>query len=149
MVDNWHLNSMKKRSFILTLLAIVATFGLVSCEKNEDKIIGTWECTSAELIDPEEGDELDMAGSVFVFKDDNTVTVSDDGETQSGTYTVNDDNLVITLTVHDEGMTATFRMDVELLEINNSNMSIEGKIDIVFGGQVLDSTQFKASFKKK
>lgn len=141
---------MKKRSFILTLLAIVATFGLItSCDKAEKKILGSWECTSAEIIDPEEEESLEMVGAVFTFKDDNTVTVTADGVTNNGTYTINDDKLVVTIVMTAEGMTANMNMDMDIQELSKSKLDVEGTMSISFGGAVLDSTKFKASFKKQ
>ena len=102
----------------------------------------------ATLIDAEEGEELSMEGAVFTFNADKTVSITSDGETQTGTYSVDKEDLIITVTMTQEGMTATLNMDVDVLEITKTNMTIEGKMDILYGGQVLDSTKFKASFKK-
>lgn len=142
---------MKKRNFILTLLAIVATFGLfTSCNKTEKKIIGTWECTSGALIDAEEGEELDIVGSTFTFKDDNTVTIAMEGEgTLKGTFTVDGDEVVVTFSMTDEDMTVTTTMDMTIQEIDKSKMDVEGTMNMAFNGLTVDSSKFKASFKKK
>ena len=147
MVNNRHQIIMKK-SIFATLMAVVLTLGLASCTKTEKKIIGSWQCTSAEIINPEDGESLEMEGSVFTFNANNTISVTSDGETQTGTYSVKDEDLIITLTMTEEGMTATLSMDVDVLEITKTNMTIEGKMDIIYQGMNLDSTQFKASFKK-
>ena len=147
MVNNRQQIIMKKNIFA-TLMAVVLTLGLASCTKTEKKIIGSWQCTSAEIINPEDGESLEMEGTVFTFNADKTVSITSDGRTETGTYTVNKEDLIITVTMTEEGMTATLNMDVDVLEITKTNMTIEGKMDILFGGQVFDTTQFKASFKK-
>ena len=147
MANNRHQIIMKK-SIFATLMAVVLTLGLASCTKTEKKIIGSWQCTSATLIDAEEGEDLIMEGTVFTFNADKTVSITSDGRTEKGTYSVDKEDLIITVTMTEEGMTATLNMDVDVLEITKTNMTIEGKMDILFGGQVFDTTQFKASFKK-
>ena len=150
MVYNWHINSMKKRSIILTLLAIVATFGLItSCSKAEKKILGSWECTSAELINPAEGEDIEMAGTVFVFKEDNTVTITSEDETQSGTYTITDDKLNVTIEMTEERMTMALNLDMDIQELSNSKLDVEGTMTYVYQGMTLDTSKFKASFKKQ
>ena len=147
MVNNRHQIIMKK-SIFATLMAVVLTLGLASCTKTEKKVIGSWECTSAEIINPEEGESLDMKGAVFTFNADKTVSITSDGRTETGTYTVKDEDLILSVTMTEEGMSATLSMDVDILEITKTNMTIEGKMDILFDGQVFDTTKFKASFKK-
>ena len=147
MVNNRHQIIMKK-SIFATLMAVVLTLGLASCNKTEKKIIGSWECTSASIINPEEGEELEMEGAVFTFNADNTVSITSDGRTETGTYSVKDEDLIITVSMTEEGMTATLNMDVDVLEITKTNMTIEGKMDIIYQGMTLDTTKFKASFKK-
>ena len=147
MVNNRHQIIMKK-SIFATLMAVVLTLGLVSCNKTEKKIIGTWECTSAEISNPEEGEELAMIGTTFTFNSDKTVSITSEGHTETGTYSVKDEDLIITVTMTQEGMTATLNMDVDVLEITKTNMTIEGKMEIIYQGTPLDTTQFKASFKK-
>ena len=138
-----------KKSIFATLLAVVLTLGLASCTKTEKKIIGSWECTSAALINPEEGEEIEMVGSVFTFKDNNTVSITAHGRTETGTYSVKDEDLIINVTMTEEGMTVTLNMDVDILEITKTDMTIKGRMDYIYRGETLDSTQFKASFKKR
>ena len=138
-----------KKNIFAALMAVVLTLGLtISCTKTEKKIIGSWQCTSAEIINPEEGEQLEMEGAVFTFNANKTISITSDGETQTGTYTVNGEDLVITVTMTQEGMTATVNMDVDVLEITKTNLTIEGKMAIIYEGMTLDNTQFKASFKK-
>ncbi|MBP5542378.1 MAG: DUF4923 family protein [Bacteroidales bacterium] len=150
-----------KKSIFATLMAVVLTLGLASCtEKENDNtnteptptvqelVIGSWQCTSAEIINPEDGESLEMEGTVFTFNADKTVSITSDGRTETGTYSVDKEDLIITVTMTEEGMTATVNMDVDVLEITKTNMTIEGKMDIIYQGQTLDSTKFKASFKK-
>ena len=137
---------MKKRSFILTLLAIAATFGLlVSCNKTEKKIIGSWECTSAELINPEEGEYLTMAGANFTFRDDNTVTlINTQGDSVSGTYTISEDELAITYDYN--GWTSILDMDIQ--ELSKTKLDVEGAMILALNGATVDTDSLTASFKK-
>ena len=66
---------MKKRNFIITLLAIALTFGMASCNKIEKTIIGTWVSGNTTALEGEfEASEFD--GTTFTFNDNKTVAAS-------------------------------------------------------------------------
>jgi len=109
---------MKKTfKFFMAVAFAAVTLGLTGCSKTEDLILGSWELqsetythsisgltgeyaeyngTQTETMTPSEGESI-----VVTFNNDGTVitvtTYQNNGNTQSGTYTVSDDKLTMTI----------------------------------------------------
>lgn len=144
---------MKKRGFILTILAAILTLGLTtSCNKTEKLIIGSWVASNTIMLDnSEEGVALDIDGSIWTFNNDKTCSITDEGETQTGTYTVNDDHLTMTFkNVEMQALTVTFDMDIT--KKSNTSLTIEGNMTMsVANGREEwnDVTKFRTTLTKK
>ena len=154
--------TMKKMNLMLTVLAVLAVFGLTSCNKTEKKIIGTWEPTSVTLIESStpvsEGDDdptAEIKGTTWTFNSDNTCSVSgtdDEGnaQTMNGTYTVKGDDVVMTFTMSEAGLSATATFDIDIESISKTEMTVDGKETISFPAFGMEEwVKFKASFTKK
>jgi hypothetical protein len=141
---------MKKTRIIMAMMACLAIFGLASCNKTERQLIGTWEATSGTMV---EGDgELEVVGSIWTFNSDNTCAVTADGITQSGTYTVKKDNLVINFEQSAQGMTVKTAFDMTVSAISSSDLTLEGTMSTTLSsseGSYSDTSKIKVSFKKK
>ena len=130
---------MKKRNFIITLLAIALTFGMASCNKIEKTIIGTWVSGNTTILEGE-SEASDFDGTTFTFNNDKTVIASatEDGETFSlnGTYSIDGDklNMVFELamgpatskTVFDMDVTKNSKTSLTLTGTTTSTMSMQG-----------------------
>ncbi len=137
---------MKKRNFIITLLAIALTFGMASCNKIEKTIIGTWVCGNTTILEGE-SEASDFDGTTFTFNNDKTVIASatEDGETFSlnGTYSIDGDKLnmvfelaegpVTSKTVFDMDVTKNSKTSLTLTGTTTSTMSMQGMEETVKG----------------
>lgn len=148
---------MKARRFLAVAFALLTIVSLASCSKTEKKILGDWEVTSSVLTEISSADlNLEFNGSVWTFKDDNTVVCTQDGEAVSGTYTItDDDDLTMTFVqseTDEEGSTwnkkSVFDMDIE--EITKSDMTLDGDIANSFVEIGLnEKAELKMVMKKK
>lgn len=130
---------MKKRNFIITLLAIALTFGMASCNKIEKTIIGTWVTGNTTILEGE-SEASDFDGTTFTFNNDKTVIASatEEGETFTinGTYSIDGDklNMVFELamgpatskTVFDMDVTKNSKTSLTLTGTTTSTMSMQG-----------------------
>ncbi|MCR5064665.1 MAG: lipocalin family protein [Bacteroidales bacterium] len=135
---------MKKRNFIITLLAIALTFGMASCNKIEKTIIGTWVTGNTTILEGEI-DASDFDGTTFTFNNDKTVIASatEDGETFSlnGTYSIDGDKLNMVFeqamgpatskTVFDMDVTKNSKTSLTLTGTTTSTMSMQGMEETV------------------
>ena len=156
-----------------TLAAVVIaalTLSLTSCGKDaEDLIIGSWEMISATYTMTTSGltgdyaqyngtqteTETPAAGesTVMTFQKDGTYTnvnTDEDGTyTTSGTYTVKDDKLTMTMTEGNQTETMTFNID----NIDKKNMVISysetGTEEVVPGMTATMSVTIKINLTKK
>lgn len=148
---------MKARRFLAAAFALLTIVAFTSCSKTEKKILGDWEVTSSVLTEISSADlNLEFNGSVWTFKDDNTVVCTQDGEAVSGTYTItDDDDLTMTFVqseTDEEGSTwnkkSVFDMDIE--EITKSDMTLDGDIANSFVEIGLnEKAELKMVMKKK
>ncbi len=87
---------MKKFRIAALLMCFVAfSFAMTSCQKNEDLIIGKWKLTKVEGNSAAYSN--DAIGGIWEFKADKTFTMSYEGLSYSGTYTIEDDVLNVTM----------------------------------------------------
>ena len=87
---------MKKFRIAALLMCFVAfSFAMTSCQKNEDLIIGKWKLTKVEGNSAAYNN--DAIGGIWEFKADKTFTMSYEGLSYSGTYTIEDDVLNVTM----------------------------------------------------
>lgn len=148
---------MKARRFLAAAFALLTIVSLASCSNTEKKILGDWEVTSSVLTEISSADlNLEFNGSVWTFKDDNTVVCTQDGEAVSGTYTITDDDDLTMIFVQsetdEEGSTwnkkSVFDMDIE--EITKSDMTLDGDIAYSFVEIGLnEKAELKMVMKKK
>ena len=139
---------MKTRRILALALAVLTFVGITSCTKTEKMIIGSWEVTTAELIDPEEGETLEMDGTVWTFSADNTVSVRDETTVSYGTYSIDDETLVLTMSEDTEYGTLSAVMTFDITEISKTKMNVEGTMSVAIAGRDLGDTDLKISFKK-
>ena len=87
---------MKKYSIVFTLIACIATLGIMtSCSKdNSELIVGNWEVTSVTLNGMEMTDNVPV-GATFTFTIDGIVTISYMGHSESNRYIMADENYVV------------------------------------------------------
>jgi len=130
---------MKKRNFIITLLAIALTFGMASCNKIEKTIIGTWVSGNTTILEGE-SEASDFDDMTWTFKEDKTVIASatEEGETfnLSGTYSIDGDKLNMVFeqvmgpatskTVFDMDVTKNSKTSLTLTGTMTSKMSMQG-----------------------
>ena len=146
---------MKKRGFILTLLAMAMTLCLTtSCNKTEKIIIGTWMANNTEAFDLEEGEELMLDSSLWIFNDNMTCTlINNEGDTLNGSYIVNDDHVTLTFTNAVEDYETINIIDLDVTQNSKKELLVEGTIDMSIKerGRVLftDSTKFKTTLYKR
>lgn len=87
---------MKKFRIAALLMCFVAfSFAMTSCQKNEDLIIGKWKLTKVEGNSAAYSN--DAIGGIWEFKADKTFTMSYERLSYSGTYTIEDDVLNVTM----------------------------------------------------
>lgn len=87
---------MKKFRIAALLMCFVAfSFAMTSCQKNEDLIIGKWKMTKVEGSSAAYSN--DAIGGIWEFKADKTFTMSYERLSYSGTYTIEDDVLNVTM----------------------------------------------------
>ena len=115
---------MKTLKTLAVVVIAALTFSLTSCTKSaEDLIIGTWESTNFTMTSVASGytgeyavlngtrTETENGNTTLTFKDNGTVvsTTVEDGhtETETGTYKVEDDDLILTY----DGVTMTMDID--------------------------------------
>lgn len=148
---------MKARRFLAAAFALLTIVAFTSCSKTEKKILGDWEVTSSVLTEISSAYlNLEFNGSVWTFKDDNTVVCTQDGEAVSGTYTITDDDDLTMTFVQSEtdedgstwNMKIVFDMDIE--EITKSDMTLDGDIAYSFVEIGLnEKAKLKMVMKKK
>lgn len=120
-----------KKIHLLLITALV--FGLFSCqndkssetvntelstEKSSLMHVGEWHVTKMNMA----GEEVlpgSIGSPVYTFKEDNTYIINLSGQTETGTYTIDKDLMVLTAsnseTIH----------DLKLLELTATNMTYE------------------------
>lgn len=87
---------MKKFRIAALLMCFVAlSMAFTSCQKNEDLIIGKWKLTKVEGNSAAYSN--DAIGGIWEFKADKTFTMSYESLSYSGTYTIEDDVLNVTM----------------------------------------------------
>lgn len=146
---------MKKRNFIITLLAIALTFGMASCNKMEKIIVGTWVSSNTTVIEGE-AESADIDGTEWTFKDDETVTasVTDEGETitLSGTYSIDGDKLNMVFEQSMGPVSAKTNFDMDVTKNSKTSLTLTGTMtSTISGGGMNESDQIKikTTFTKK
>ena len=87
---------MKKFRIAALLMCFVAlSMAFTSCQKNEDLIVGKWKLTKVEGNSAAYSN--DAIGGIWEFKADKTFTMSYERLSYSGTYTIEDDVLNVTM----------------------------------------------------
>ena len=61
----------------------------------------------------------------------NTVAITSEDGTETGTYTITDDKLTISVQLTEEGMTANLNFDLDIHELTKTKMDVEGTMAIV------------------
>ena len=105
------------KRFIATALILVLSLSLVSCGK--DSFIGKWTATVEE-----EGLSMEMT---MEFKEDGTCSMGVLGMTMSGTYTSNDDKIVMTIEFMGEKEETEFTYEVKGDELS---LTSEGETQV-------------------
>lgn len=120
---------MKKRNFIITLLAVVLTFGMASCDKIEKTIIGTWEASNVKMINEDYSDVFN--GSIWKFNDDKSITIMSVGSEFAllGTYKIDGEKLTIDLNPF-QGVKLSY--DLYVTENSKTNLSLAGTATLFF-----------------
>lgn len=120
---------MKKRNFIITLLAVVLTFGMASCNKIEKTIIGTWEASNVKMINEDYSDMFN--GSIWKFNDDKSITIMgvESEFALLGTYKIDGEKLTIDLNPF-QGVKLSYDLDVT--ENSKTNLSLAGTATLIF-----------------
>ena len=89
---------MKKFRIAALMMCFVAlSMAFTSCQKNEDLIIGQWKLVKVTENNTAVQDAT--IGAIYEFKADNTFTMSYQGYSVSGTYTIDGDNFTLTVSV--------------------------------------------------
>ena len=138
---------MKKRNFIITLLAIALTFGMASCNKIEKIIVGTWVSSNTTVLEGE-AESADIDGTEWTFKDDETVTasVTEDGETftQNGTYSIDGDKLNMVFEQSMGTISAKTIFDMDVTKNSKTSLTLTGTTtSTISGGGMNESDQIK------
>ena len=152
---------MKTLKTLAVVVIAALTFSLTSCTKSaEDLIIGTWESTNFTMTSVASGytgeyavlngtrTETENGNTTLTFKDNGTVvstTVEDSHtETETGTYKVEDDDLILTY----DGVTMT--MDIDNIDKKSMLLVAEDSYDDTDDGQNAHiEITVKMSFKRK
>ena len=111
---------MKKMMKMFAVMFVAATvFAFTGCSKDyEDEIIGTWKVKNITITETFNGqshteDETPEGECTITFNEDKTVvaTTVEDGytETENGTYSIDDDTLIMTL----DGETQKLAIDID------------------------------------
>ena len=110
---------MKSIKFFAAMFVAASMFALTGCSKDyEDEIIGTWKVTSITITETFNGqshteEETPQGEYTLTFNEDKTVvaTTVEEGhtETDNGTYSIDDDTLIMTL----EGETQRLAIDID------------------------------------
>lgn len=110
---------MKSMKFFAAMFVAATMFAFTGCSKDyEDEIIGTWKVTSISVTETFNGqshteDETPQGEYTLTFNEDKTVvaTAVEEGhtETDNGTYSIDDDTLIMTL----EGETQRLAIDID------------------------------------
>ncbi len=104
---------MKKLRIAALLMCFVAlSMAMTSCSKsNEDLIVGKWKCT--QITGPDASFNGGI-GAFYEFKKDKSFTITYDNLSYTGTYSVIEDDLSITVSILSFSTTANF--DIEKLD---------------------------------
>lgn len=110
---------MKSMKFFAAMFVAASMFALTGCSKDyEDEIIGTWKVTSITITETFNGqshteEETPQGEYTLTFNEDKTVvaTTVEEGhtETDNGTYSIDDDTLIVTL----DGETQKLAIDID------------------------------------
>ncbi|MCR5064664.1 MAG: hypothetical protein K6A67_02735 [Bacteroidales bacterium] len=146
---------MKKRNFIITLLAIALTFGMASCNKIEKTIIGTWVTGNTTAIEGEfEASEFD--GTTFTFNDNKTVNASPNAEegvmSLNGTYSIDGDKLNMVFEQAMGPVSAKVIFDMDVTKNSKTSLTLSGSMTTtVSGGGMSESdvVKLKTTLTKK
>lgn len=115
---------MKKFRIAALMMCFVAlSMAFTSCQKNEDLIIGKWKLTKVEGSNAAYSSEA--VGGIWEFKADKTFTMSYEGLSYSGTYTIEDDVLNVTMSAM--GFSTTTKSTIKTL--NKSTMVLANPDD--------------------
>ena len=121
-----------------------------SCNKTEKKLIGKWQATSGTMI--EGNGEPVIVGSIFTFNNDNTFSVTVNGNEFSGTFSAKDDNLIMTSSETNVGFyTLKTAFDMDILELTNKILTIEGTMTTTMNngvGETRDVSKIRITMKK-
>ncbi|MGC4058033.1 MAG: hypothetical protein QM743_07910 [Chitinophagaceae bacterium] len=119
---------MKKTAAIM--FASVALFA-TSCKKDKknSELVGSWKETMEREVTfrngVQESDDTTLAsGTIYQFKDDNTLNVSGGGLSFSGTYSVSGNQL--TMTILSIPIVSTYTVSGSNLEFHNEDVTTEG-----------------------
>lgn len=118
---------MRKRSVISVLLMLIMVVAMMGCGKKTPAIVGKWTAAKMEIagvsVDLEEfakqaGDEGSALKITMDVKEDKTVIMDNDGETENGTWKENGDKFTVTVDNESQDVTVqenelVFEMDME------------------------------------
>ena len=143
---------MKKIKY-LTLLFLAVSVGFTSCKKDDDEvsIVGKWGTTKSVNINytgtikgSTETETTFTAEDYIEFKSDGTTILSEDGDTDAGTYTFNNDTqkLSIKFTGDDESVVFDIKtLTTTDLVLYTEEIDVEGSTTYKYTSEV--------SFKRK
>ncbi|MBR6287421.1 MAG: lipocalin family protein [Bacteroidaceae bacterium] len=146
---------MKKRNFIITLLAIALTFGMASCNKIEKTIIGTWVSGNTTALEGEfEASEFD--GTTFTFNDNKTVAASINAEegvmSLNGTYSIDGDKLNMVFEQAMGPVSAKVNFDMDVTKNSKTSLTLSGSMTTTVSGGGMnesDLVKLKTTLTKK
>ena len=146
---------MKKRNFIITLLAIALTFGMASCNKIEKTIIGTWVSGNTTALEGEfEASEFD--GTTFTFNDNKTVAASINAEegvmSLNGTYSIDGDKLNMVFEQAMGPVSAKVNFDMDVTKNSKTSLTLSGSVTTTVSGGGMnesDLVKLKTTLTKK
>ena len=146
---------MKKRNFIITLLAIALTFGMASCNKIEKTIIGTWVSGNTTILEGE-AEAADFDDMTWTFKEDKTVIASatEEGETftLNGTYSIDGDKLNMVFEQAMGPVSAKVNFDMDVTKNSKTSLTLSGSMTTTVSGGGMnesDLVKLKTTLTKK
>lgn len=146
-----------KKLLFKSLMVVALASTIVSCEKEEDpstntsSIIGTWEATSERSIERMNGQLISDSTSTYAanelvvtFNADGTAYSVEDGNTDTATYSLNGNQLVL---IDNDPV---FGPDTTIFSstITSTNLKLYTEYSEVYQG-VTFSGSFELNFKKK
>lgn len=109
---------MKKTVSALLCLVAMATFGLASCEKDNDTdnstdtttkdlVVGTWQVDNMTL----NGEQMTPENMLIIMNDNGTGLINDNGETENNDFRWTVEGKTLTITPHPYNHTYTYTLD--------------------------------------